>query len=65
MEDFSKENGNQEKLMEKEGIFMKMVRFMKVNILMIKKKDLVFFILVNTKNILVNGKMISLMVMGL
>ena len=51
------------KLMEKERIFLKTDKYMKENMLMIRKKDLVYFTLMRIKSILDNGKMISHMEM--
>jgi hypothetical protein len=65
MEGCLKGNGKMEKLMEKEKICLKMGRFMKDNMLMIKKRVLEYFILMKIKNMLGNGKMIFLMGMVL
>jgi hypothetical protein len=50
MEGFLKENGKMEKFMEKEKIFLKMDKFMKVNILMIKKKGSEYLISMIIRN---------------
>jgi hypothetical protein len=65
MVDFLMGNGKMVKFVEKERIFMKMDKFMKDNIWMMLKKGLVFLCLVKIKNMLENGKMISLMEMEL